>query len=210
MAIVSSIGSACRNEGDEVSELVASEEDRRHAVLRWPVWPSGVARRTRSPRCAEPQKVSDPWESFRYFVGTWEGAGKGKPGNGKGEQRYEFVLGGRFLHIRNVAVYEPQPANPKGERHEDWGLISFDKRRGTFVWRQFHAEGFVNQYVLEKRQDPKTFVFVTESIENLPPGWRARETLKIVSEDEFAQVFELAEPGKEFEVYAEGRLHRKK
>lgn len=33
---------------------------------------------------------------------------------------------------------------------------------------------------------------------------------KIVSNDEFTETFELAGPGKEFEVYTENRLRRKK
>jgi hypothetical protein len=58
--------------------------------------------------------------------------------------------------------------------------------------------------------DSKTLVFVTEQIENIPAGWRARETYRIVSADEFVEVFELAEPGKDFELYSEGRYRRKK
>jgi hypothetical protein len=58
--------------------------------------------------------------------------------------------------------------------------------------------------------DGKTIVFTSESIENIPAGWRARETYKIVSEDEFTETFELAGPGKEFETYTENRLRRKK
>jgi hypothetical protein len=44
--------------------------------------------------------------------------------------------------------------------------------RKTFVFRQFHVEGFVNQYVVENiSPDGKTIVFVTEFIENIPKGW---------------------------------------
>jgi hypothetical protein len=39
-------------------------------------------------------------------------------------------------------------------------------------------------------------VFVTERIENIPAGWRAKETYKILNEDEFVEIFESAEPGK--------------
>jgi hypothetical protein len=31
-----------------------------------------------------------------------------------------------------------------------------------------------------------------------------------VSSDEFAEIFELAEPGKDFELYTEGNFRRKK
>jgi hypothetical protein len=56
----------------------------------------------------------------------------------------------------------------------------------------------------------KALVFVTESIENIPAGWRARESYRILNNDEFVEVFELAAPGKDFEVYAENRFKRKK
>ena len=53
--------------------------------------------------------------------------------------------------------------------------------------------------------DGKTLVFVSETIENIPDGWRARETYKIVNQDEYAEVFELAKPQKDFGIYSESR-----
>ena len=69
----------------------------------------------------------------------------------------------------------------------------------------------MNQYVSDAAPaDAKTIVFISEAIENIPPGWRARETYKILSPDEFEETFELAEPGKEFAVYSQSRFRRKK
>lgn len=86
-------------------------------------------------------------------------------------------------------------------------------RRGfsgnRFVFRQFHVEGFVNEYVeLKSAADGKTTVFVSERIENIPECWRARETYKIVNQDEYTEVFELAAPGREFQLYAQSRWKR--
>ena len=157
------------------------------------------------------QTSADAWEPLKFFVGQWEGTGNGKPGTSKVQRSYRFVLNGKYLEVRNQSEYAPQANNPKGESHEDWGVISFDKSRKQFVLRQFHIEGFVSQYLTtEISTDGKKIVFTSESIENIPSGWRARETYKIVSADEFIEVFELAEPGKEFEVYTENRLRRKK
>lgn len=58
--------------------------------------------------------------------------------------------------------------------------------------------------------DGRTIVFVTEGIENIDPGWRARETYHILSDDEFEEIFELAQPDGEFKVCVSNRLHRKK
>jgi len=153
---------------------------------------------------------SDSWEPIRALVGTWEGTGKGQPGDSKVQREYRLVLNDKFLHVQNKSTYEPQPKNPKGEVHEDWGMISFDKGRKKFVLRQFHVEGFVNQFVMNSSDDGKTIVFTSESIENIPAGYRARETYKIVGADEFIEIFEIAEPGKDFEVYSENHFRRKK
>ena len=153
---------------------------------------------------------SEVWEPFKYLVGKWDGTGEGQPGISKVQREYRLVLNDKFLHVENRSVYEPQPRNPKGEIHEDWGMISFDKGRKQFVLRQFHVEGFVNQYVTTSASAGKAIVFTSESIENIPSGWRARETYKIVSADEFIEIFELAEPGKDFHLYSEGHFKRRR
>jgi hypothetical protein len=101
-----------------------------------------------------------------------------------------------------------QEKNPKGEVHEDEGFISFDRTRQKLVLRQFHVEGFVNQYVEEADSAPTRLVFTTESIENIPAGWRARETYVVHGPDDFEEIFELAGSGKPFELYSRARLTR--
>ena len=53
-------------------------------------------------------------------------------------------------------------------------------------------------------------MFTTESIENIPAGWQARETDIVHGPEEFQEVFELAEAGKPFELYSRARLKRVK
>src|SRR5882724_11604056 len=154
---------------------------------------------------------SDPWEPLRALIGTWEGTGNGQPGQSKVQREYRFVLNYKYIQVQNKSTYDPQPKNPKGEVHQDWGMMSFDRARKKFVFRQFHTEGFVNQYVMtSSSEDGKTIVFTSEIIENIPAGYRARETYKILGPDEFTELFEIAEPGKDFEIYSEGHFKRKK
>jgi hypothetical protein len=154
---------------------------------------------------------ASPWEPLKFLVGHWQGTTHGKPGHGSVERQYEFVLDSKFLHETNTSTYPPQEQNPKGEIHHHMGMIGYDRQRKKFVYRQFHVEGFVNQYVLDSiAPDGKHFVFVTESIENIPDGWRAKETYTVVNQDEFRERFELAEPGKDFELYSENDLTRTK
>jgi hypothetical protein len=149
------------------------------------------------------------WTLFDYFIGSWRGSGKGQPGESRVERTYEYVLNNKFLFVKSTSTYEPQDKNPHGEIHEEWGLISYNKAREKHIFRQFHVEGFVNQYVLDPATEGgESITFITEEIENIPPGWRARETYRILGPDEFIEVFELAGPGKEFEVYGENRFQR--
>ena len=154
---------------------------------------------------------ADVWAPFRFFVGHWKGAGEGSPGAGTGEQTFAFILRGTFLQVQNKATFSPQEKNPRGEVHEDMGVFSYDKARQTFVLRQFHVEGFVNQYVLESLPaDGKTFVFLSEAIENIPAGFKARLTYRILDPDSFEQTFDLAPPGRAFTCTSKGVMKRVK
>jgi hypothetical protein len=157
-----------------------------------------------------PPAPSDPFEPVAFLVGRWEGTSEGQPGKGTLRREYERVLNGRFIRVRNRSDYPAQERSPKGEIHEDEGYISFDRARKRLVLRQFHIEGFVNQYVQDEPETTGRVAFTTESIENIPAGWRARETYVVHGPDAFEEVFELAEAGKPFEVYSRAQLHRVK
>ena len=158
-----------------------------------------------------PQKEADVWAPFRFFVGAWQGQGEGKTGASKGKQNYQFVLSGKFLQVKNESRLEPKEKGQKGEIHEDLGLFSYDRARECYVFRQFHVEGFVNQYICKKILDEgKTFIFVSEQVENLPPEFKARLTYKILNPNEFQQTFDLAMPGKDYECYQSGVMKRVK
>jgi hypothetical protein len=159
---------------------------------------------------AQRKKKQDVFKPVRFFVGSWEGRGEGRPGVSKVEREYEFVLQDKFLEAKNKSVYEPQKDNPEGEIHEDWGFFSYDENTEKLVFRQFHAEGFVNHYVLDSLSaDGKTLVFTTEAIENFWPKWRARETYRILNDNEFTETFELAPPDFDFELYMTNHFKRK-
>lgn len=155
--------------------------------------------------------VDDPWAQVRFLEGDWTGVAAGEPGVGTVHRSYQFILGYRFLHERNVSAYTPKQPNTPGEVHEHWSFISFDKVRKRLVLRQFHEEGFINQYVAaDETGAPGKLVFESESFENLGGNWRARETYEFSGADAFSEVFELAEPGKEFHVYSKTVFQRVK
>lgn len=155
----------------------------------------------------QPASSTDAWGAIRFLLGKWTGEVEGEPGKGKSEREYRFVLDGAYIEVRNKSIYAAAPKNPKGEVHDDWGMISFDKNRKKLVLRQFHVERFVNQFVQES-VDGGAVRFTSEAIENIPPGYRARETYRLIDVDSFTERFEIAAPGKDFEVYSETRFRR--
>jgi len=154
-------------------------------------------------------KAPDPWAPIRMFEGEWKGTSEGEPGAGTVQRWYEFVLGGRYLYERNVSTYAPREGNPKGEVHHHWSFFSYDRARKRIVLRQFHMEGFVNQYVMNQAlSTPSRLVFDSERFENFSNTWRARETYDIASPTDIVETFELGAPGKPLQVYSRNRLRR--
>ena len=152
--------------------------------------------------------AADSLAPLAALVGRWTGTTEGQPGKGTVAREYERALNSRFIQVRNRSTYPAQEKNPKGEVHEDVGYFSYDSGRKRIVFRQFHTEGFVNQYVWDPASTAERIVLVTEAIENIPAGWRARETSVLTAQDQLEEIFELAEPGKDFEVYSRNRLTR--
>jgi hypothetical protein len=154
--------------------------------------------------------VGDRWKPVQFLLGTWIGEVDGQPGHGSVQRSYAPALRGTFIEVRNKSTYPPQAKNPKGEVHEDRGFISYDRTRKKLMLRQFHVEGFVNQFVATAQsEDGKTLVFESEQIENIAPGWRAKETYRDLGNGRFQETFELAEPGKDYAVYSQSTFRRK-
>ena len=154
---------------------------------------------------------SDPWAPVRVFEGKWEGMVTGTPGKQSTSREYQFVSNSTFLWQHDHSVYEAKSPDAPPKVREDFGYFSYDKLLKQIVWRQFHSEGFVNEYRLESASaDGRALEFVTVRIENLPPGWKAKKFYRVLSTDEIEETFSLAPPGKDFDVFTVAHLKRVK
>ena len=144
-------------------------------------------------------------DQLSFLVGSWRGTSSGEPGDGSVSRVCERILNDRFVECRSTVTYPPQEKNAKGETHVERAIYSFDRKAKKLRLRQFHGEGFVNSYV-----EAAPLTFETSEIENIPAGWRARETYKPGSADLLEETFELAMPGKDFAAYSRTRLERVK
>jgi hypothetical protein len=146
----------------------------------------------------EQTEPTDPWAPFRLLEGKWEGAVDGIFGQGAAHRSYEFILDGKFVHMRHASVRLPQEKSPKGDHHREITVYSFDSERETIVMRAFIVEGYVLRYTCEV--EPKRFVCNTESVEG-GTGMQARVTIEIADGYRFEETFELASPGQELKVF---------
>ena len=159
---------------------------------------------------SDARQAADPFARVSFMIGRWESTIEGQPGKGIGRREYTRVLNNRFIRIVNRSEYAPQEKNPKGEIHDDEGLFSFDRARKRIVLRQFHVESFVVQYVQDADGPNGELVFTSEAIENIPVGYRARETYISKGPDTFEEIFEMAEPAQSFAVYSRQTFTRVK
>ena len=159
----------------------------------------------------EPQESAIPWGWLSDLVGAWAGEETGRAGTGRGERRYEMILGERYVFADNVSRFDPQEQNPRGETHGDWAIFSYDQAREKLILREFHSEGYVIEYVAEGESGHGApLIFVSERVENAPAGTRARYSLTPQSDGSFVEKFEVAFPGQELQTFLENRWRRVK
>ena len=158
----------------------------------------------------KPDKARE-WRIVESLVGTWKGTGTGSSGKSRIDRSYDFILNDQFIVSKTRSVTKPQEKNPKGEIHEDWEIFSYDRGRNKLVMRQFLCEGYITQYVLDEvSDDGNRLVFVSEQVENLPPGFRARITWTLEPPNAIREVLELGPPGQDFFVCVETSMKRRK
>ncbi len=152
----------------------------------------------------------NPLEKFDLLIGHWEGNGEGFSSNkSKIQSEFNWIMNKQFIEVKNHSEFDPTEAKPESEVHKDWGIISFDKARKKIVFRQFHIEGFVNQYILnDTLSSEKSFVFESEIIENFVPGGKARFTIQIHSNSEIETLFDVGFPGKEMACFGRNLLKK--
>lgn len=160
------------------------------------------------PAAAQTEAKADPLAPLARFLGSWAGTASGQSGDGTVARTYSPSMRGRYLQESNLSRYPAREANKPDEVHEHMSMFSYDKARKLIVLRQFHVEGFVNTYRQVSAPDTLPMVFESESFENFSNTWKARETYEFNGDDEFVETFELAPPGKPYEVYSRNRLKR--
>ncbi len=148
--------------------------------------------------------AADRWATWQQFVGTWEGAGSGAPGQGGGEFSFAPELQGAVLVRHSYAAYPPTKDKP-AYRHDDLMVVYQDgKTTRADYWDN---EDHVIHYTAEL--SPGKLVFVSDEAQSGP---RYRLTYIKTGADTLKLTFEIAPPGvpDKFSTYIEASARRKK
>lgn len=150
------------------------------------------------------------FKKFDFLIGKWSGIGSGF-GNNKSiiNSEFRFVMKGKYIEVLNDSKFVPTTKKPEGEHHIDKGFISYDATRNAFLFRQFHVEGFVIQYILvDSLSSNSKLVFESEEIENFIQGGKARWVISIKNGNEIETTFDVQLPEKEYQCFGENKLKR--
>ena len=153
--------------------------------------------------------VEDKLAIVSPLVGDWTGVSEGEPGKAATTRHGERVQNNRYIMVQGRSVYPKQEANKSGEVHTQIDFWSFDRQRSLIVLRQFDSLGFVSTYVQDRAASTKgRIVLVSEHLENVPVGLKARYTYEFRAPNEYHELFELDENGKGFKTYVAGDFLR--
>lgn len=153
----------------------------------------------------------NPLSIFDKLIGSWEGSGEGfSSSKSTITAEYSWLMNQQYIEVKHRSVFEPTAQKPQGEIHEDMGIISYNKSKKAIVFRQYHIEGFYNEYVLsDSLSNNSKLVFETEKIENFVPGGRARFTILFKKTNEIETLFDVGFPGKEMACFGKNMLTKK-
>jgi hypothetical protein len=145
------------------------------------------------------------WADWGPFLGTWQGAGSGEPGQGKGEFTFEPALQGAVLTRHNYAEY-PASKDKPAYRHDDLMVIYLDADNKKTRADYWDNEGHVIHYDVEL--SATKLVFISNEAQ---PGPRYRLSYRKTGDDELKLTFEIAPPNdrNSFKTYIEASARRK-
>ncbi len=152
------------------------------------------------------QAPASKWSAWSEFIGTWQGAGGGQPGQGAGEFSLLPGLQGEVLVRRNYASYPAMKARP-AFRHDDLTIIYKDGARTRADY--WDSEGHVIHYAVRLSRDGRELEFVSDAVPGQP---RYRLSYAKTGRDEMKITFAIAPPSAptEFKTYVVAAARRKK
>lgn len=145
-----------------------------------------------------------PLTPFQFLVGTWSGAGSGKPGETiTGSTTFSLELGGKVMVRKNRAEYAQASSGAPKTIHEDLMVIYLQSGDDKVQAIYFDNEGHVINYTASFPVRQPSVVFESMAAENSP---RFRLVYEQGSDGVLTAEFFIAPPGSDFKSYVKGTV----
>lgn len=149
------------------------------------------------------QIAAPDWNSWNWLVGTWDGNGSGKPGEGGGWFSLTPDLQQQVLVRKNHSEY-PATKDRPAVVHDDLMIVYSDQ--GNWRADYWDSEGHIIRYMVTLTPTKATFVSYRPSG---TPGFRL--VYELQPDGQVKILFAMAPPGSdEFKEYVGGVVHRRK
>ncbi len=148
----------------------------------------------------------DKWGDWQPFLGTWEGAGAGSPGQGSGSFTFLPELQGAVLVRHSYAQYPATKEKP-AYRHDDLMVIYPDPSSKKMRADYWDNEGHVIHYLVELADGGRRLAMTSDPAQ---PGPHYRLTYVKTGDNDLKLTFEVAPPAApdKFAIYIEATARR--
>lgn len=141
-------------------------------------------------------QTNNNWD---WLIGSWEGIGSGKPGEGKGFFSFEYQLDQNVIVRKSHSEYPSKDLKNK-TIHKDLMIVYLDENKKLSKAIYFDNEGHIINYSISYSE--KTITFLSETIAKMPTF---KLTYQLLENKEINTVFEISMDGKNFNTYIEGK-----
>lgn len=148
----------------------------------------------------EDLRGAERFPELAWLAGEWQGFGRFPERTTYVHKVYSFDLAGMFFVERTLDVFPPPEPSTDFEMHQDLTLFYRDAASGEIRARGFFVEGFVTASAVEVRDGGAVLVIESREVDNAPPSLRSRITFTRQAPDRFSGLFELAFPGRDYQV----------
>ncbi len=156
----------------------------------------------------EDKHGDDRFTPLAWLVGEWQGYGKFTKRTTYVHRKYSYDLGGIYLVERTIDMFPPAEPSTDFEVHQDFVVYYRDTTAGDLRAKAFFVEAFVTSETVRIGEGGQRIITESTQIENGPPGLRTRFILTRETDDRFKETFEIAKPGKEYELVEESVFKR--
>lgn len=151
---------------------------------------------------AQTLPAGNPLSDFNFLIGEWKGTSHGVEGDGVCKKSVTVGSDSNLIVSHNDFSFENSKSYPPSDKHEHKSVYSFNKEDSSLVVKVLNSEGHTTCFKEKKKSSGKDKkIFLSQKIENGPPGLKVRRTILKLSDDSYTETLEYKYPSRDYIVW---------